>query len=104
MFSVIAYASCMLIPKRANHLIKETGVGAAPVKVFLVLCKPSPFFILFFIKYEINGMLSKRLSLFWGSFARIPCWNFVHILGTPKNTVGDAAAKLSAKVSKLSAK
>ena len=38
------------------------------------------------------------LSLFWGSFVRIPCWNFVQILGTPKNTVGDASIKLAENV------
>ncbi len=39
-----------------------------------------------------------------GNLIKIPCWNFVQILGTPKNTVGEASTKLSEKVSKLSAK
>ena len=54
----------MLIPKRANHLIRATGVGAAPVKIFLALCKPNHFFILLLINDEINGILRKILSLF----------------------------------------
>ena len=41
-----------------------------------------------FANDEIKGIESKRSSFFWLNFDKIPNWNFVYILGTPKNTEG----------------
>ena len=63
-------------------------MGAAPVKICLALFKPRLDLILFLITLEINGIFNKILSLLRGILDKIPCWNFVQILGTPRNTVG----------------
>ena len=92
------------MPKRSNHLSVDTGVGADPVKRFLASCSPKPDFIFFLMSDETKGIDSKTFNFFCGNLPNIPCWNLVHIRGTPKNAVGLVSAKFCAKVSKLSAK
>ena len=72
--------------------------------MFLALLRPRLDLIFFFMIEDIIGTDKRKFNFLAPNFAITPCWNFVHILGTPKKTDGDASAKFLANVSKLSAK
>ena len=70
----------------------------------LALLSPRAFCIID-LKSEFRIGIDKiKLIVFCENFDKIPDINFVHILGTPKNTVGFVYFKLSENVSKDSAK